>query len=184
MGHGAGRRDVIDERSHARLSELRSNAKGVLFLLLSARASLLRHGADDECRTTMEECVASFRARHKLTHEDTNPGTLWKETGVGALLWLLEYAHGEVSERLQDLRCAEQLETCIDRFPICALLVFLHLMEGYAERIREPSARAPSPNDGRGYCGLRLVDRVRSSTSHHITPVKAAADQRHFMISG
>jgi hypothetical protein len=34
-----GRRDIIDERSYAQLSELQSNAKGVLFLLLSARAS-------------------------------------------------------------------------------------------------------------------------------------------------
>ena len=42
-----GRRDIIDERSYAQLSELQSNAKGVLFLLLSARASLLRHGAYD-----------------------------------------------------------------------------------------------------------------------------------------
>jgi hypothetical protein len=33
---------------------------------------------------------------------------------VGALLRLLEYVHGEVSERLQDWRCAEQLETCIE----------------------------------------------------------------------
>ena len=38
----------------------------------------------------------------------------WKETSVGALLRLLEYVHGEVSERLQDWRCAEQLETCIE----------------------------------------------------------------------
>ena len=30
----------------------------------------------------------------------------WKETTVGALLRLLEYVHGEVSERLQDWRCS------------------------------------------------------------------------------
>ena len=33
-----GRRDIIDERSYAQLSELQSNAKGVLFLLLSAES--------------------------------------------------------------------------------------------------------------------------------------------------
>jgi hypothetical protein len=109
-----GRRDIIDERSYAQLSELQGNAKGVLFLLLSARASLLRHGADDECSRTMEECVASFCMQHDLTHENTNAGIVWKETSVGALLRLLEYVHGEVSERLQDWRCAEQLETCIE----------------------------------------------------------------------
>jgi len=38
----------------------------------------------------------------------------WKETTVGALLRLLEYVHGEVSERLQGWRCAEQIETCIE----------------------------------------------------------------------
>jgi hypothetical protein len=38
----------------------------------------------------------------------------WKETTVGALLRLLEYVHGEVSERLQDWRLAEQIETCIE----------------------------------------------------------------------
>jgi hypothetical protein len=75
-----GRRDIIDERSYAQLSELQGNAKGVLFLLLSARASLLRHGADDECLRTMEECVASFRMQHDLTNENTNAGILWKET--------------------------------------------------------------------------------------------------------
>ena len=62
----------------------------------------------------MEECVASFRMQHDLTHENTNPGIVWKETTVGALLRLLEYVHGEVSERLQDWRCAEQIETCIE----------------------------------------------------------------------
>jgi hypothetical protein len=32
----------------------------------------------------------------------------------GALLRLLEYVHREVSENLQDRRCAEQLEFCIE----------------------------------------------------------------------
>jgi hypothetical protein len=109
-----GRRNIIDERSYAQLSELQSNAKGVLFLLLSARVSLLQHGADDECLRAMEECVASFRMQHDLTHENTNAGIVWKETSVGALLRLLEYVHREVSERLQDWHCAEQLETCIE----------------------------------------------------------------------
>ena len=38
----------------------------------------------------------------------------WKDTTVGALLRLLEYVHREVSERLQDWRGAEQIETCIE----------------------------------------------------------------------
>jgi hypothetical protein len=62
----------------------------------------------------MEDCVASFRMQHNLTDEDANEGILWEETSVGALLRLLEYVHREVSESLQDRRCAEQLEFCIE----------------------------------------------------------------------
>ena len=57
-------------------------------------------------------CFVSHAARPD--HENTNAGIVWKETSVGALLRLLEYVHREVSERLQDWHCAEQLETCID----------------------------------------------------------------------
>jgi hypothetical protein len=114
LGNGMGRSDIIDERLYVQSSELQSNAKGVLFLLLSARASLLRRGADAVCLRTMEDCVASFRMQHNLTDEDANEGILWEETSVGALLRLLEYVHREVSESLQDRRCAEQLELCIE----------------------------------------------------------------------
>ena len=114
LGNGTGRPDFIDERSYVQSSELQSNAKGVLFLLLSARASLLRRGADAACLRTVEDCVASFRMQHDLTDENTNAGIVWKETSVGALLRLLEYVHREVSESLQDRRCAEQLESCIE----------------------------------------------------------------------
>ena len=112
--NGMGRPDIIDERWCAESNELESNAKGVLLLLLSARASLLRHGANEACLKTMEDCIASFRMQHNLTGEDANEGILWEETSVGALLRLLEYVHGEVSESLQDGRCAEQLELCIE----------------------------------------------------------------------
>jgi hypothetical protein len=114
LDNGVGRRDMIDERSYAQLSEQQSNVKGVLFLLLSARASLLRHGADGACLRTMEDCVALFRRQHNLTGEETNRGILWEETSASALLRLLEYLHGEVSETLQDWRCAKQLELCIE----------------------------------------------------------------------
>ncbi len=108
-----GQRDDTDYRSHAHASDL-SNVQGVLFLLLSARASLLRHGADDVCLRTMEDCVSSFRMQHNLTDEDENEGILWEETSIGALLRLLEYLHGEVNDSLRDRRCAEQLRLCIE----------------------------------------------------------------------
>jgi hypothetical protein len=53
--------------------------------------------------------------QHNLTDEDANEEILWEETSVGALLRLLEYVHDEVSEGLQDGRCAAQLELCIER---------------------------------------------------------------------
>ena len=82
-------------------SERQSNVQGVLFLLLSARASLLRHGADDECLRTMEDCVSSFRLQHNLTDGEVNEGILWEETSIAALLGLLEYA----AWRSQRQRC-------------------------------------------------------------------------------
>jgi chaperonin GroEL len=45
LDNGIGPYDIIEERLYAQSNELQSNAKGVLFLLLSARGSLLRHGA-------------------------------------------------------------------------------------------------------------------------------------------
>jgi len=115
----AMRRDDADDRpyvrpSYAQASEQQSNVQGVLFLLLSARASLQHHGAADECLRTMEDCVSSFRLQHNLTDGEVNEGILWEETSIGALQGLLEYVHGEVSDNLQDRRCAEQLKRCID----------------------------------------------------------------------
>jgi hypothetical protein len=100
--------------TYAHASERQSNILGVLFLLLSARASLLRHAADDECLRTMEDCVSSFRLQHNLTDGEVNEGILWEETSIDALHGLLEYLHGEVSDNLQDRRCAEQLKLCIE----------------------------------------------------------------------
>ena len=56
------------------------------------------------------------------------------ETTVGALLRLLEYVHGEVSERLQGWRCAEQIETRIE-----------HLTE------QQPAAIAGGLREGKGF---------------------------------
>lgn len=115
----AARRHDADDRpyvrpGYAQASEQQSNVQGVLFLLLSARASLQRHGAAAECLRTMEDCVSSFRLQHNLTDGEVNEGILWEETSIGALHGLLEYVHGEVSDNLQDRRCAEQLKRCID----------------------------------------------------------------------
>ena len=113
-GNGMRQPDIINERWRAESNDLESNAKGVLLLLLSASASLLRDGANEACLKTIEDCVASFRMQHNLTDEDANEEILWEETSVGALLRLLEYVHDEVSEGLQDGRCAAQLELCIE----------------------------------------------------------------------
>jgi hypothetical protein len=114
LGVVIGRRDDNDDRPYLHASELQSNVKGVLFLLLSARASLLRHCTDKLCLRTIEDCVSSFRVQHNLTDEDADEGVLWEETSVEGLLRLLEYLQGEASDTLHDQRCAEQLKLCIE----------------------------------------------------------------------
>jgi len=96
-------------------NERQSDVEGILFLLLSARASLLRHCDDELCLSTMEDCISSFCMQHDLADDETNEGIVWEEASVGALLRLLDYLHTEVSESLQDRRCAAQLKLCIER---------------------------------------------------------------------
>ena len=108
-----GQRDA-DDRPYAHANEREGSAQGVLFLLLSARASLLRHGAGEECLRTMDDCLSSFRLQHNVSDGEANEGTLWEETSVAALQRLLEYAHGEVTDSLRDWRCAEHLKLCIE----------------------------------------------------------------------
>ena len=104
-----------DDQSFPHPSARQTDATGILFLLLSARASLLRHCADGVCLSTMEDCISSFCTRHDLTEDDENEGIVWEETSIGALLGLLDYLHTEVSESLRDRRCAAQLKLCIER---------------------------------------------------------------------
>ena len=111
--HDADDRPYVNA-AYTHASERQSNVQGVLFLLLSARASLQRHGAPDERLRTMEDCVSSFRLQHNLTDGEVNEGILWEETSIDALHGLLEYLHGEVSDSLQDRRCAEHLKLCIE----------------------------------------------------------------------
>ena len=106
-------RDAPD-RPYAQANERQSSAQGVLFLLLSARASLLRHGAGQECLRMMDDCLSSFRLQHNVSDGEANEGTLWEETSIAALQRLLEYAHGEVTDSLRDWRCAEHLKLCIE----------------------------------------------------------------------
>lgn len=110
----AMRQRDADDRPYAHASEQQSSAQGVLFMLLSAKASLVRHGAGEECLRTMEDCVSSFRLQHNVSDGEANEGIMWEETSIPALLRLLEYAHGEVTDTLRDRRCAEHLELCIE----------------------------------------------------------------------
>jgi hypothetical protein len=72
-------------------TSIKSMTTGVALKVLAALAS----GDGDRnapgsshrnANRNVEECVASFRMQHDLTHENTNPGIVWKETTVGALL--------------------------------------------------------------------------------------------------
>ena len=75
---------------------------------------LLRHGAGQECLSTMDDCLSSFRLQHNVSDGEANEGILWEETSIAALQRLLEYAHGEVTDSLSDQRCAEYLKLCIE----------------------------------------------------------------------
>lgn len=110
----ATRQRHADDRPYAHASEQQSSAQGVLFMLLSARASLVRHGAGEECLRMMDDCLSSFRLQHNVSDGEANEGILWEETSVAALQRLLEYAHGEVTDTLRDRRCAEHLKLCIE----------------------------------------------------------------------
>jgi hypothetical protein len=55
----------------------------------------------------------------QLSELQSNAGIVWKETSVGALLRLLEYVHGEVSERLQDWRRTVCSSCCCRRESRC-----------------------------------------------------------------
>ena len=60
-----------------------------------------------------------FEVRHLVSRFFGNSHELLalnvlEETSIDALHGLLEYLHGEVSDNLQDRRCAEQLKLCIE----------------------------------------------------------------------
>jgi hypothetical protein len=113
MNQRLNRNEIITPNGHSTKS--RSDIKGVLFLLLSIRASLQRHGVDGHCSTIMQDCIASFQKRYNLTDEDMSEGIVWTETSIEALLRLLDYLRAEVKEQLNDQSCAQQLSLCIDR---------------------------------------------------------------------
>jgi hypothetical protein len=102
------------DRSRASLSDQHSDVRGILLLLMSVRTSLGRHKADNVCLRIMDDCIASFQARYKLGDREMREAIVWEETSLEALVRLLEYLHGEISDRLRDRQCAEQLKTCID----------------------------------------------------------------------
>lgn len=86
----------------------------MLFLLLSISGSLQQHGVGERCSPILQECIASFQKRHKLTDRDMSEGDVWTETSLEALLRLLDYLRAEARDQLNDHRCAQQLSLCID----------------------------------------------------------------------
>jgi hypothetical protein len=93
----------------------RSDVKGMLFLLLSIRASLQLHGAGEDCAAILKECIASFQQRYDLSDDDMTEAIVWTETSFNALLRLLDYLRAEASDQFNDHRCAQQIALCIDR---------------------------------------------------------------------
>ena len=92
-----------------------SNVQAIFFQLLSARASLLRLYPEEICLQFMDDCVASFKAQHRLIDEETKEGIVWEETSMEALFRLLEYLYDEIDQGLKDHATANQLKLCIHR---------------------------------------------------------------------
>ena len=113
LGGAMGQHDEKLDRSDP--DSLESNAKGVFFLLLSVRASLLRLYPEEVCLGMIDECLSSLKAKYRLSNEDVREGILWEETSLDALLRLLGYLQAEIDERLNDPKLAEQLKLCVDR---------------------------------------------------------------------
>ncbi len=113
LGGATGQHDEKLDRSDP--DSLESNAKGVFFLLLSVRASLLRLYPEEVCLGMIDECLSSLKAKYRLSNEDVREGILWEETSLDALLRLLGYLQAEIDERLNDPKLAEQLKLCVDR---------------------------------------------------------------------
>jgi predicted GNAT family N-acyltransferase len=99
-------------RAVARLRSLRAHPAGGI--VGRARAAGAFGFASGDLARTMEDCVSSFRLQHNVSDGEANEGIMWEETSIPALLRLLEYAHGEVSDTLRDRRCAEHLKLCIE----------------------------------------------------------------------
>jgi len=108
------RRHENGDQPQSPSSEQQANVKGIFLLLLSCRSSLLRHRADDVCAKIIDECIATFQARHNLSDHDSSEAIVWEETSVVALVRLLEYLCGELSEQLGDQDCADRLKLCIE----------------------------------------------------------------------
>ncbi len=111
-GGAMGRHDEKLDRSDP--DSLESNARGVFFLLLSVRASLLRLYPEEICLGMIDECLNSLKAKYHLSNEEVREGILWEETSLDALLRLLGYLQAEIDERLNDPKLAERLKLCVD----------------------------------------------------------------------
>jgi hypothetical protein len=94
---------------------IESNVRAIFFQLLSARASMLRLYPEEICLQFMDDCIASFKAQHRLIDEEAREGIVWEETSMEALFRLLEYLYNEIDDGLKDHATASQLKLCIHR---------------------------------------------------------------------
>lgn len=94
----------------------RNNAREVLFLLQSARDSLIRLNADAGCVDLIGDCITEFQRQHDVGPPPMDDGVIWEETTAGAVLRLLEYLHREIADVMRDQHSARQLRLCIVQF--------------------------------------------------------------------
>ena len=90
---------------------VRADVLGIFSLLLSAKASAQRYCADSFCEQILDGCLSDLRARYVFSSENLGD-SFWRELSLAALLRLLEYIRGEVTDRLSDKELAKRIEEC------------------------------------------------------------------------
>jgi hypothetical protein len=108
-------------------SDTRADVLGVLYLLLSAKASIQNFCSDEVCGKILDRCISDLGKRYVLSASDISSRTFWADLSLAALLRLLEYIRGEVTESLSDAASAELVGQCIAHLMECNRVPAKHL---------------------------------------------------------
>lgn len=95
-------------------SDLRAPcAFGVATLLTSIKPSVRTFTDDDVCLRLIDECIVHLRTRYGVKTEECG-GRTGGDTSFTALVRLLLYVRSELVDELNDERCANLLQGCVE----------------------------------------------------------------------